>query len=148
MQTLSTRFPSLLLRGKELARASILSADNYSRQIHSKQNENLTNRKDIFYKSVLNEHGHKNVYFNNYRIAATSLGSLKNRKRINSANEAKQFVNSLTPNERTFIKDELIIDEKDNSIKESTVVVTPTFSQLFMGKPNIDYMKLYKNSLK
>lgn len=121
MQTLSARFPSLLLRGKELSRASILLANNNSKGIHSKNNEtqtkNLTNRKDIFYKSVLNEHGHKNVYFNNYRITATSIGSFKNRKRIKSANEAKLFVNSLTPNERIFIKDELILDEKENQIK-------------------------------
>lgn len=99
------------------------------------QGKDVSNRKDLYHKSLLNENGHKNVFFNNYRIAATLIGSntKDHRKRIVSENEAKLFVKSLTPKEREIIKKELLLDEHENlKIKECLPVEYPTIKQLFM----------------
>ncbi len=73
---------------------------------------NGSNRKDIYFKSVLNESGHKNVFMNNYRIATTLTGSRKKRTSLMTEYEATQFVKSLSPTERLIIKDKLILEEQ------------------------------------
>ena len=80
-------------------------------------NNNGSNRKDIYFKSVLNESGHKNVFMNNYRIATTLTGSRKKRTSLMTEVEATQFVRSLSPSERLIIKDRLILEEEEEKIK-------------------------------
>lgn len=115
-----------------------------SRLIHSASNptptqgdipnkNNPSSRSDIYHKNLLNEKGHKNVFFNNYRITTTLIGEKSRSKRITTEAEAKQFVKSLTPAERMIIKDELILDEKENADqKEPQAVVTPGFRQMVL----------------
>ncbi len=80
-------------------------------------NNNGSNRKDIYFKSVLNESGHKNVFVNNYRIATTLTGSRKKRTSLMTEVEATQFVRSLSPSERLIIKDRLVLEEEEEKIK-------------------------------
>jgi hypothetical protein len=129
---------------KSHALTTFLSSTN--RIIHSASNptpnqgdipktskNNPTSRNNIYYKSLLNEKGHKNVFFNNYRITTTLIGEKSSRKRITTELEARQFVKSLTPSERVIIKEELILDEKENvGKKEPNTVETPTFRQLLV----------------
>lgn len=117
---------------------------SWFRRIHSASNPTPTQgdipsknnpsfRSDIYHKNLLNEKGHKNVFFNNYRITTTLIGEKSRSKRITTEAEAKQFVRSLTPTERTIIKDELLLDDKENAgKKESQAVETPEFRQMVL----------------
>ena len=110
-------FNNLIKNSTNLQPCHYISKQSRSQNdIHTKD---IIDRKDVFHKSVLNESGHKNVFKNNYRIAATLIGVNKNkeeRRRIRTEYEAKQFVKSLTPSERLIIKDELLLDEQHNVV--------------------------------
>jgi hypothetical protein len=118
---------SLFFQTQSQQKSKIHSNKNRHGDIQTQDNKHLTNRKDPYYKNLFNgggggtttsSVGHKNVFFNNYRIATTLIGAsnkYKNeRKSIVTFHEAKQFVKSLTPNERLIIREELINDDKDN----------------------------------
>lgn len=127
--------PSRVLQGMPVSwHRLIYSASNPTPtqgDIPSKNNP--SSRSDIYHKNLLNEKGHKNVFFNNYRITTTLIGEKSRSKRITTEFEAKQFVKSLTPAERNIIKDELLLDEKENADKkEPQSVETPKFKQMVL----------------
>jgi hypothetical protein len=77
----------------------------------------------------------KKVYYKNY-----SSNNSSSLNKINSSQLAREFVSTLTFDERRLIKEELIEIEKidaANQTPTSKVIPRPFFSQLFLG--NIKY---------